>query len=58
MSQREIYEWVQQFKGGRTNVGDHARFGQPVTTTCVDVKWRSIGVPIQSKDQHSDSSNN
>jgi len=32
MSQREVYEWVERFKSGRTRVTDESRSGRPSTS--------------------------
>jgi len=32
MSQQKVYEWVERFKSGRTNVTDEDRSGRPSTS--------------------------
>jgi hypothetical protein len=35
IGQRKIYEWVERFKNGRTNVIDEDRLGCPITSSSV-----------------------
>ena len=38
MSQREVYEWVEKFKSGRTRATEEGRFGRPSTSRTQDHK--------------------